>query len=164
MGPLFLFHCFMFFVIHKLHGHAIPLPTSHIPRLHGCTISSRAFGLNSPDEHKFWSNSIEKFQASTMLPSPLSFRALLVLLDPPWTTTSSWNSFMARRILVFRAIVSPILVPCQVRESATMARRILVISPESSHHRYEAVPVFARALMCGHLPLVRSTYAKKPVK
>jgi len=64
-----------------------------------------------------------------------------------------------------------ILAPCRARESATaaresaaVARRILVISPESSDHQYEVVPVFARAQMCGHLPLVHSTYAKKPVK
>ena len=71
---------------------------------------------------------------------------------------------MVRRILAFRAIMSPILVPCQARESVAAATRILVISLESSNHRYEAVLVFARAQMCGYLPLVRSTYAKKPVK
>jgi hypothetical protein len=71
---------------------------------------------------------------------------------------------MARRILVFRVIVLPILVSCQARESATAARRILVISLKSSHRQYEAVLVFARARMCGHLPLVRFAYAKKPVK
>ena len=71
---------------------------------------------------------------------------------------------MVRRILVFRVLVSSILVPCQARELAAVARRILVISHNSSHPRYEAVLVFARAQMCGYLPLVRSTYAKKPVK
>ena len=71
---------------------------------------------------------------------------------------------MARRILVFRVIVSPILVPCQARESATMVRGILVISPESSHLRYEAILVFVRAQMCGHLLLVRFANAKKYVK
>ena len=67
--------------------------------------------------------------------------------------------------------MSPILVSYQARESATVAResaavarRILVISPESSDHQYEVVPVFARAQMCGHLPLVHSAYAKKYVK
>jgi hypothetical protein len=100
----------------------------------------------------------------TMLPSPLFFWALPVLLDPPWTIASSWKSFTARRILVFRAIVLPILAPYWARESATAARRILVISPESSHYRYEVVLVFARARMCGHLPLVHSACAKKPVK
>ena len=64
---------------------------------------------------------------------------------------------MARRILVYRAIVSLILAPCRARGSATTARRSLVISPVSSHHARRAVLVFARAKMCGHLPLVRST-------
>ena len=71
---------------------------------------------------------------------------------------------MARRILVFRVIVSPILVSCQARELATMVRRILVISPESSHHWYETILVFVSAQMCGHLPLIYVSYAKKPMR
>jgi hypothetical protein len=51
----------------------------------------------------------------------------------------------------------------RARELAAVARRILVISFESSHHQYEAISVFARTRMCGHLPLVRSAYAKKPI-
>ena len=71
---------------------------------------------------------------------------------------------MARRILVFRATMSPILAPCQARKSVAAARRILMISLVSSHHRYEAILVFVRAQMCGHLLLVRFAYAKKYVK
>ena len=65
---------------------------------------------------------------------------------------------------MLRVIVSPILTPCQARESAAVARKILVTSPKSSHLQYEAVLVFARVLMCGNLPLVWSAYAKKLVK
>ena len=71
---------------------------------------------------------------------------------------------VVRRILVFRVIASPILVPCRAREPVAMVRRILVMSPESSHHRYEAILVFTRARMCGHLPLICSAYTKKPAK
>ena len=60
LGPLVLFHHFMFSVIHKLHGYAILLPSSHIPRLNGHTISSWVFGLNSPNVHKYLSISTEK--------------------------------------------------------------------------------------------------------
>ena len=60
-----------------------------------------------------------------------------------------------------RVIVSLILVPCRTRESATAARRSLVISPVSSHHARRAILVFARAKMCGHLSLVHS--AKRPL-
>ena len=38
-----------------------------------------------------------------------------------------------------------------------MVRRIIVTSPESSLHARRAVLVFARAKMCGHLPLVCSS-------
>ena len=62
---------------------------------------------------------------------------------------------MVRRILVHRVIVSLISVPCRARGSATTFRRILVTSPEFSRHDRRAVLVFARAKMCGHLPLVR---------
>ena len=109
-------------------------------------------------------NSLKELQALTMLTSSSFFWGPPALLDPPWTIISSWKPFVARRILMSRVIVSPILAPWQAREPATMARRILVISPESSHRRFEAVLVLARARMCGHLPLVCSAYAKKPMK
>ena len=67
---------------------------------------------------------------------------------------------MVRRILVHRVIVSLILAPCRARRSATAVRRILMTSPEFSHHEHRAVLVFARAKMCGHLPLVH--YVKWP--
>ena len=105
----------------------------------------------------------EQLNIPTMFLLPL----LLVpstLLDPPWTNASLWKPLVARRIIVFRETVSPILVTSQARESIAVARRILVILPESSHHRYEAVPVFARAWMCGHLPFICSAYAKKRAK
>ena len=60
----------------------------------------------------------------------------------------------ARRILVHRAIVSPILAPCRARESATAVRRILVILPRSSLHARRAILVFAKAKIRGHFPLV----------
>ena len=63
-------------------------------------------------------------------------RVLPGLLDPPCSIL--WRSQAARRILVHRVIA---------------VRRILVISPESSLHARRAVLVFARAKMCGHLPL-----------
>ena len=63
---------------------------------------------------------------------------------------------MVRRILVHRAIVSLISAPCRARGSAATVRRILVTSPEFSHHDHRAVLVFARVEMCGHLPLVHS--------
>jgi len=80
----------------------------------------------------------------------------LALLDPPWSNPLLWGSWVVRRILVHRAIVSLISAPCRVRGSAAVVRRILVISPESSHHQRRAILVFARVQMCGHLPLVRS--------
>ena len=61
---------------------------------------------------------------------------------------------MARRILVHRAIVSLVSAPYRARGSAVVVRRILVTSPEFSHHDHRAVLVFAMAKMCGHLPLV----------
>ena len=61
---------------------------------------------------------------------------------------------MVRRILVRRVIVSLILAPCQARGSAAAVRRILVTLLEFSHHDHRAILVFARAKMCGHLPLV----------
>jgi hypothetical protein len=99
-----------------------------------------------------------------MFLSFLLFRVLPALLDLPWTNAPSRKPLVARRILVFRMIVLPILVSFQTRESVVVARRILVISPQSSLHWYEVVQVFARARMCGHRPLVSSAYAKKHVK
>jgi len=84
-------------------------------------------------------------------------RVPLALLDPTWSNPLLWGSWVIRRILVHRLIVSLISVPCQARGSAVAVRRILVISPESSHHQRRAVLVFARVQMCGHLPLVRSS-------
>ena len=63
---------------------------------------------------------------------------------------------MVRRILVHRVIVSLILAPCRARGSAVVVRRILVTSPEFSHHDRRVVLVFARVKMCGHLSLVHS--------
>ena len=62
---------------------------------------------------------------------------------------------MVRRILVQRVIVSLISAPCRAKGSVAAVRRILVTSPEFSHHDHRAVLVFARAKMCGHLSLVR---------
>jgi len=83
-------------------------------------------------------------------------RVPLALLDPPWSHPLLWGCGVVRRILVHRAIVSLISAPCRARGSAAVVRRILVISPESSHHQCRAILVFARVQMCGHLPLVRS--------
>ena len=80
----------------------------------------------------------------------------LALLDPPWSNPSLWGSWVVRRILVHRAIVSLILAPCRARGSAAAVRRILVISPKFSHHQHRAILVFARVQMCGHLPLIHS--------
>ena len=72
---------------------------------------------------------------------------------------------MVRRILVHRAIVSLISTPCRARGSAAVVRRILMISPESSHHQRGAVLLFARVQMCGHLTLftLSSFHAEKSV-
>ena len=80
----------------------------------------------------------------------------LTLSDPPWSILLLWRSWVIRRILVHRVIVSLILAPCWARGSATVARRSLVISHVSSHHTRRAFLVFVRAKMCGHLPLVCS--------
>ena len=79
-------------------------------------------------------------------------RVLPVPLDPPWSIL--WRSQAARRILVHRVIVSLILAPRWARRPDIAVRRILVISPESSLHAHKVVLVFARARICGHLPLV----------
>ena len=80
----------------------------------------------------------------------------LALLDPPWSNPSLWGSWVVSRILVHRVIVSLISASCRARGSIAVVRRILVISPESSHHQHRAILVFARVQMCGHLPLVHS--------
>ena len=83
-------------------------------------------------------------------------RVLSTPLDHPWSILLLWRSRAARRILMHRVIVSPILAPCRASESATAVRRILVISPGSSLHARRAVLVFARAKMRGHFSLVCS--------
>ena len=92
---------------------------------------------------------------SVMFPFCLPPRVPLALLDPPWSNSLLLGSWVVRRILVHWAIVSLISVPCWARSAATV-RRILVMSPEFSHHQHRAVLVFARAQMCGHLPLIHS--------
>ena len=89
-----------------------------------------------------------------MFPFCLPPRVPLALLDPPWSNSLLWRSWVVRRILVHRVIVSPISAPCRAWGSAAAVRKILVMSPEFSHHQHRAVLVFARAQICGHLPLV----------
>ena len=75
-----------------------------------------------------------------------------VPLDPPDPLYSLlWRSWVVRRILVHRVIVSLILAPCWARGSATTVRRIFVISPESSLHARRAVLVFALLLWVTHV-------------
>ena len=69
---------------------------------------------------------------------------------------------MVRRILVHRVIVSLILAPYRARGLAAAVRRILVTSPEFSHHDRRAVLVFTRVQMCGHLSLV--CFIKRPLE
>ena len=76
--------------------------------------------------------------------------------DPPWSNSLLWGSWVVRRILVHRVIVSLISAPYRARGSTTAVRRILVMSPEFSHHQHRVVLVFARVQICGHLPLVHS--------
>ena len=95
----------------------------------------------------------EQLNYSTMFLFFLPSRAL-TSPDPPWFIPLLWRSWVVRRILVHRVIVSLILAPCLARESVIAARRSLVIPPESSLHARKAVLVFARAKMCGHLPLI----------
>ena len=91
-----------------------------------------------------------------MFPFCLPPRVPLALLDPPWSNSLLWGSWVVRRILVHWVIVSLILAPCRARGSTAAVRRILVMSPEFSHHQRRVVLVFTRVQMCGHLPLVRS--------
>ena len=98
------------------------------------------------------SNSIFSTMFLFFLPS-----RTLTSSDPPWFIPFPWRSWVVRRILLHRVIVSLILAPCRARGSATAIRRILVISPESSLHAHKVVLAFARDKMCEHLPLVCSS-------
>ena len=98
----------------------------------------------------------EQLKNSAMFLFYLPPRVLLTPLDPPWSIFLPWRSWVVRRILVRRVIVSLILAPCRARGSGTAARS-LVTSPMSSHHARRAVLVFARAKLHGHLSLVYST-------
>ena len=98
-----------------------------------------------------------KLNNPAMSPFYLFPRAFLTPLDPTWSILLLCRSWVVRRILVHGVIVSLILAPCRARGSAIAARKILVISPESSLHARKAILVFARIKMCGHLPLVYST-------
>jgi hypothetical protein len=103
-------------------------------------------------------------QQSNHVPLAVAPPSTLSFVRSPWTNASQWKPLVVRRILMSTVIVSPILLPCQARESIIVVRIILVISPESSHHRYKVVLVLARARMCGHLPLICSAYVKKPTR
>ena len=98
----------------------------------------------------------EQFNNPAMFLFYLLPRVPLTPSDPPWSNSFLWGYWVVRRILVHTVIVSLILVPCRARGSATMVRRIIVTSPEFSHHDRRAILVFARAKMCWHLPLVCS--------
>ena len=103
----------------------------------------------------------EQSNNSVMFPFCLLPRVPLALLDPPWSNSLLWGSWVVRRILVHRVIVSLISVPCRAKGSTIAVRRILVTSPEFSHHDRRAVLVFTRAKMCGHFPLV--CFIKRPL-
>jgi len=102
----------------------------------------------------------EQLNNSAMSFFYLSSRVPPTPLDPPWSILLLWRSWAVRRILVHGAIVLLILAHCRARGSAIAVRGILMISPESSLHVSKVVLVFARAKMCGHLPLVCSS--KRP--
>ena len=97
----------------------------------------------------------EQLNNSAMFLFYLPPRVLPTPLDPPWSILLLWRSWAVRRILVHR-VITLILASCQARESVATVRRTLVTSPGSSVHARRAVLVFARAKMCGHLPLVCS--------
>jgi len=96
----------------------------------------------------------EQLNNSAMFLFYLPPRVLPTPPNPPWSILLLWRSRVVRRILVHRVIVSFILAPHWARRPAIAVRRILMISPESSLHDRRAVLMFARAKMCGHLPLV----------
>ena len=81
----------------------------------------------------------EQLNNSAMFLFHLPPRVLLTPPDPPWSILLLWRSWAVRRILVYRVNVSLILAPCRARGSATAARRILVISLESSLHAHKAI-------------------------
>ena len=145
LGPLFVTAC-----VHSW-AYASKLFT-RASLLHGHLDSSSRASYKMPIRP--WR---EQLNNSAMFFFHLLPRAPLVPPDPPWSILLLWRSWAVRRILVHRVIVSLILAPCRARGSATAARRILVISPESSLHAHKAILGFARAKMCGHLPLVCST-------
>jgi hypothetical protein len=141
------------------------LLVSHTPKLHKCTIASWALGLGLLDRLQMPIRSWrEQLNNLAMLLSCSFLQVLSALLDSPWPNSLLWGFQAVRRIIVSRAILSLISTPCRARESVAAVRRILVISPESSHHQRKAILLFARVQMCGHLPLFCSAYAKKPIK
>jgi len=83
----------------------------------------------------------EQLNNSAMFLFHLPPRVLLTLSDPPWSILLLWRSWVVRRILVHRVIVSLILAPHWARRPAITVRRILVISPESSLHAHKAILV-----------------------
>jgi hypothetical protein len=123
--------------------------------LHGHLDSSFQTGYKMPIRSRW-----EQLNDSAMFLFYLPSRAL-TSPDPPWSIFLLWRSWVARRILVYRVIVSHILAPCWARESTIVARRSLVIPPESSLHARKAILVFARTKMCWHLPPV--CFIKRPL-
>ena len=138
-----------------------PSLTAYEPMLKSFMRASLLHGHLDPSFQADYKMSIqlwrEQFNNLVMFLFCLLPRVPLAPPDPPWSNSLLWGSWVVRRILVHRVIVSLISTPCRARGSATAVRRILVISPESSLHDCRVVLVFARAKMCGHLPLVYST-------
>ena len=118
--------------------------------LHGHLDSSFQAGYKVPIRPRQ-----EQLNCSAMFLFFLPSRAL-TSPNPPWSIPLLWRSWVVRRILVHRVIVSLILAPCRARGSVAAAIRSLVISPMSSHHARRAILVFARARMCGYFSLVCS--------
>ena len=83
----------------------------------------------------------EQLNNSIMFLFYLPRRVLPTLLDPPWSLLLLWRSWVVRRILVYRVIVSLILAPHWARRPAIAVRRILVILPESSFYARKAILV-----------------------
>ena len=99
----------------------------------------------------------EQFNNSALFLFYMIPRVPLTPLDPPRSIFLPRRSWVVRRILVHRVIVSLILAPCWARGSAIAVRRILMISPKSSLHAHKVVLVFAKAKMCGHHSLICSS-------